>query len=138
MCNCSGTRRCDLDNDAYYRLWRVSIALIMAVSLVPLIYLELLRRSRAAIINHSPTHLSRGCRFLWLDYKDEFYMFEPVQQTRKLFLTGYVMLFPEHVPNARTLSASVLTLSFIVLMVRHSTPLTILLRFLLLCSLRRF
>ena len=49
-----------------------------------------------------------------------------VRQLRKLFLTGYVMLFPRAEPHRRALSAIVLTLSMIVLMlVRASQPLRI-------------
>ena len=109
--------KCDTDDPEYWLLWRTGVCFIGCVSALPLLYLVLLFRCRTAIVTHSPTRLSRGCRFLWHDYKDQFWWFEPLQQARKLFLTGFVMMFDEAMPNARALTAMTVTLSFLVVMI---------------------
>ena len=53
---------------------------------------------------------SRGCRFLWAEYKEGFWYFETIQQLRRLFLTGYVMLFSAR-SNTRLLAACTVTIA---------------------------
>ena len=109
--------KCDTDDPEYWLLWRTAICFIGCVSALPLLYLVLLFRCRTAIVKHAPSRLSRGCRFLWHDYKEEYWWFEPLQHARKLTLTGFVMLFDESRPLARALTAMVVTLSFLVIMI---------------------
>ena len=52
---------------------------------------------------------SRGCRFLWAEYKEGFWYFETIQQLRRLFLTGYVMLLSAR-SNTRLLAACTVTI----------------------------
>ena len=77
----------------------------------------LLLKVRRSILSHSPTMLTHACRFLWAEYKDEYWWFEVVQQLRKLLLTGYVMMMPQHTPNARLLMGIVVTLTFLTAMI---------------------
>ena len=79
--------------------------------MLPLVYFALVFLSRHAIRNHAPTRLSRGCRFLWAEYKEGFWYFETIQQLRRLFLTGYVMLFSAR-SNTRLLAACTVTIAF--------------------------
>ena len=78
--------------------------------MLPLVYFALVFLSRDAIRNHAPTRLSRGCRFLWAEYKEGFWYFETIQQLRRLFLTGYVMLFSAR-SNTRLLAACTVTIA---------------------------
>jgi len=108
---------CDAEASSDYRAVRnTALALIAGVSALPVIYFLLLLRCRKAIITHSPTKLSSSIRFLWAEYHKSYWFFEPLQQLRKLFLTGYVMaIFPEDtLPNMRLTAATMLTLSFII------------------------
>ena len=102
---------CDASDADYRMLLTTASILIGCVSVLPLIYFVLVFKSRHAIRNHSPTRLSRGCRFLWAEYKEGFWYFETVQQLRRLFLTGYVLLLSDR-PNTRLLAASCLTFAF--------------------------
>ena len=104
---------CDRADDSYNRLWNLGCILVVTVTSLPLLYFVLLFNSRRAICNHAPTLTSRSCHFLWLDYGPDYWWFEPFNQVRKLFLTGFVMMMPERMPHARTLSAEVVTLSYI-------------------------
>ena len=74
--------RCDFDDPDYLPLWRAAIGLVTCVSVLPFVYLALLYNCRTAIRKHVPTRLSRACRFLWAEYKDEYWFFEVVQQAR--------------------------------------------------------
>ena len=66
--------------------------------------------------------LSRGCKFLWGEYHEGYWWFEPLQTMRRTFLTGYVMLIDPHtVPSTRLLSAIVVTLTALIL-VMYSEP----------------
>ena len=78
------------------------------MSALPFLYFGLVFKSRHAIITHSPTRLSRACRFLWAEYHQEYWWYETLQQLRRLFLTGYVMLFAKR-PNTRLMAALVVT-----------------------------
>ena len=49
------------------------------------------------------------------EYKAEFWFFEPLQQLRKLFLTGFVVLIDAEKPLSRLLAACVVTLSSLVI-----------------------
>ena len=104
---------CDRADDSYNRLWNLGCILVVTVTSLPLLYFVLLFNSRRAICDHAPTLTSRSCHFLWLDYWPDYWWFEPFNQVRKLFLTGFVMMMPERMPHARTLSAEVVTLSYI-------------------------
>ena len=59
---------------------------------VPLLYVALLLCCRGALKTHNPTRLSRACRFLWLDYTTDAYLWEPLELTRKSCLTGWPAL----------------------------------------------
>ena len=50
--------------------------------------------------------------------------FEPVNQLRKLFLTGFVMMLPESMPKARPLAGMMVTLSFVCVMMYLDPTLT--------------
>jgi hypothetical protein len=113
--------RCELGDPEYAKLRRAAIVLIACVGSVPLLYLILLLKARHAIVTHAPTKLSVGCRFLWGDYKDAYWFSEPLQQLRKLILTGFVMMYPSSMPNARILTAMVVILTFLVLQI-YSDP----------------
>ena len=105
-------------SDAEYRaMVRTARVFIAGVTALPFVYFLLLYKCRVAICTHTPTRLSRGCRFLWAEYKKSYWWFEPIQQLRRLFLTGWVIaLFPENtVPNMRLSAALVVTITMIVL-----------------------
>ena len=104
--------RCDPNDADYATLQRTAIVLIACVTALPFIYFALVFKARSAILSHSHTKLSRGCRFLWAEYKKDSWWFETLQQLRKLFLTGYVMLFDKRHPNTRLLAAIVVTFTF--------------------------
>jgi len=108
---------CDASDPGYRAVRNTAVVLVLTVGALPFLYFALLWKSRCAIRTHSPTRLSRGCRFLWAEYKVNFWWFEPVQQLRKLFLTGFVMaVIPESsAPNLRLIAAFITTLSFVVL-----------------------
>ena len=52
------------------------------------LYCTVLWMSRKAILTHVPTQLSRACDFLWADYNDSAFWWEPLEMCRKLALTG--------------------------------------------------
>ena len=107
---------CDDDDASYAPLKRLAIVLVVAVTSLPVLYFILLYFSRRAIKHHAPTVLSRACYFLWHEYEPGSWWFEPVNQVRKLFLTGFVMMLPERMPKARPLAGMVVTLSFVCVM----------------------
>ena len=51
---------------------------------MPLLYAFLLYRCRRSIQSRRPSSLSRAIRFLWSDYKDDYYWFEMIALTKKL------------------------------------------------------
>jgi hypothetical protein len=103
---------CDPSDLDYLRLQQTAIVLIACMSALPILYFILVFQCREAIRTHSPSKLSCGCRFLWAEYKPDMWWFETVQQLRKLFLTGYVMLFDKSFLNARLIAALVVTFMF--------------------------
>lgn len=58
---------------------------------MPLMYVVLLFRCRTAVQNHQPSSLSRATRFLWSEYKDDYYWYEMVELTTKLLLTNFLL-----------------------------------------------
>ena len=51
---------------------------------MPLLYAFLLYRCHHSIQSRQPSSLSRAIRFLWSDYKDDYYWFEMIALTKKL------------------------------------------------------
>lgn len=66
-------------------------------------------------LSHSHAYAAHTVRLRVGTDKDDFWWFEPMQQLRKLFLTGYVMAaFPDDtVTNVRLTAATVVTLTFL-------------------------
>ena len=84
---------------------------------VPVLYTTLLCANRKPILGKAPpTHLSRVIAFLSDDFHPGCFFWEPVDQLRKLGLTGFILLIPAEHEQARVLVA--LTLSLFCLMLQ--------------------
>jgi uncharacterized membrane protein YbaN (DUF454 family) len=77
---------------------------------VPLVYFLLLRGSRLSITMHRPNTLSRAISGLWKEYEPQFWWWEPLEVSRKLLLTGVVLLIPEETILLRTIIALLVSL----------------------------
>jgi hypothetical protein len=55
-------------------------------------YLWMLHQCREALVKHQPTALSTATRFLWREYREAYYWWEPVETLRKLLITSFVVL----------------------------------------------
>ena len=88
----------------------------MCARVLALLFAALLFASRRAIQAHHPTVLSSSTHFLWAEYTEGCFWFEPLNHLRKLALTGFVLLIPESAQMSRLLVAQLLTLSFLVAM----------------------
>ena len=82
---------------------------------VPILFLALQLRAHRAIAMHRPTSLSRATSFLWSEYEDAYYLWEPLEMLRKLTLVGYVLLIPEVYDMLRLLVAILVSVAFVVL-----------------------
>merc|ERR1740130_865551 len=85
---------------------------------VPLLYVALLQMCRRAITHHHPSYLSTSIRFLWKEYRDQFFWWEPIEMARKLALTSFILFIDTadgYNKLARLLVALLITLLFLVL-----------------------
>jgi len=85
---------------------------------VPLLYAVLLRASSDAVLNQSKgaaTALSLSTRFLWADYSEPAFWWEPIEMCRKLALTGWVLVIDERYGMLRVLVALLISTLFLTL-----------------------
>ena len=82
----------------------------------PVLFGALLYVCRRAIQDAQPTKLSEAALFITREYKPLTYYWELVDLVRKLLLTGFVLLVPQHLNFLRMILAIVLSISYLVLL----------------------
>jgi hypothetical protein len=83
---------------------------------VPALFCGLLSASRSAIQYGQPTELSNAVQFITREYKPLSHYWELVDLLRKLFLTGFVLLIPQHLSFIRMILAVSVSICYLVLL----------------------
>ena len=109
--------RCDSSAQSYRHLEALAATFIAIWPVgVPVFFLALLYASRHAIIDHTPTSLSRAIAFLHSEYRSELWPWEVFELLRKLTLTGFLLLVPQDYSLLRLVLALVLSFGYVVLL----------------------
>ena len=85
---------CNSDEYGKTRATAVAMLFVWPVG-IPLLYAVLLWASRDAILSGSSSRLSRATSFLWADYTDSAFWWEPLEMCRKLALSTPSRIKPE-------------------------------------------
>ena len=81
----------------------------------PLLYVGLLVACRDAICTGKPSKLATATRFLWREYKPDYFWWEPLDVMRRLALSSFVLFIPAEYPMQRLLVGLLLSLLFLAL-----------------------
>jgi len=125
----SGTDKYFLKRDMYVECYtdgehmRITSLAWIFVGMWPvglvILYTLLLILCRNAILQHTPTKLSRATRFLHRDYKPSCFMWEPLELVRRTALTGWVILIDESLDFIRLLVGFIASLAFTVILLSY-------------------
>lgn len=95
--------------------WAVALVIIWPVG-VCILYASLLFACRSSIARRSPSALVDATAFLHKDYNpEEFYYWELLELNRRLIITGWVTLIPNHLSSVRLLVALLVSIAMLTL-----------------------
>jgi len=97
---------------AEVELWACVFLVIWPVG-VPLFYVLLLLAAKRAIRDTRSTALTRASSFLWAEYEQRTFWWEPLDLLRRLTITGFVLIGTQGSPQLRVLIALLVTILFI-------------------------
>lgn len=105
---------CSTPEYATAQRWAYVLLFVWPIG-VPLLYLGLLLASRRSIVTHRPSPLSRATDFLWKEYEERAFYWEPLDLVRKLTLTGFVLINTQGSKQLRVIIALLVSMLFLTL-----------------------